>query len=283
MDWSDVRVFLAVARTGTLGAAARLLKTSHPTVGRRLRALEEATGQTLFQRTAEGFVLTDEGRSIFTLAEQMEENALALERRLAAGDRNLSGMVRLACADWFGGYVLPPVLAEFGEKYPAVEVEVLTSSRLFNLGRREADLAFRIVPFNNRDIIQRRLLDMPYGVYIAKDMPDPVVGDGEGQRLLTMDASLGTFPDTVWLQDRFPRADMVLRNNSRHVLAQMCANRLGISVLPRPVGDKVPNLRRLTGVGEPPMRGIWMGYHRDLRDLGRLRAFVDLVVKHIAA
>lgn len=282
MDWSDVRVFLAVARAGSLGAAARLLKSSHPTVGRRLKALEDATGQILFQRTADGYVLTDEGRSIFALAEQMEENALALERRLAGGLREPEGLVRLACADWFGGYVLPPVLREFSTQFPSVEVEILTSSRLFNLARREADLAFRIVPFNNRDIIQRRLLDMPYGAYIAKDVPDPVIGDGKGYRLLTMDASLGTFPDTLWLQDHFPRADIVLRSNNRHVQAQMCAQGLGITVLPRPVGDQVPNLRRLGGLDEPPMRSIWMGYHRDLRDLGRLRAFVDIVIARIA-
>ncbi len=83
MDWSDVRIFLAVVRAGTLGGAARALKLSHPTIGRRLQAFEEATGQTLFQRTSEGFVLTDEGAAVLPLAEQMEENALALERRLA--------------------------------------------------------------------------------------------------------------------------------------------------------------------------------------------------------
>ncbi|MEQ5776526.1 MULTISPECIES: LysR family transcriptional regulator [unclassified Thalassospira] len=282
MDWSDVRVFLAVARAGTLGAAARTLKISHPTAGRRLRALEEATGQVLFQRTAEGYILTDEGRSVFALAEQMEENALALERRLAGGRQEPEGIVRLSCADWFGGYVLPPVLKEFSEKYPAVEVEMLISARLYNLARREADLAFRIVPFNNRDIVQRRLLDMPYGVYIARNLPDPTVGDGEGQRLLTMDASTGSYPDTMWLQDRFPRAGIGLRSNNRHIQARMCASGLGIAVLPRPLGDQVPNLRQLGGMDEPPTRSIWMGYHRDLRDLGRLRAFVDLVVKHIA-
>ncbi|WP_245835192.1 LysR family transcriptional regulator [Thalassospira mesophila] len=105
MDWSDVRVFLAVARAGTLGAAARSLKISHPTAGRRLRALEDATGQVLFQRTAEGYILTDEGQSVFALAEQMEENALALERRLAGGAARtgrqgapvLCGLVRGVC------------------------------------------------------------------------------------------------------------------------------------------------------------------------------------------
>lgn len=76
MEWSDVRIFLAVARGGTLGAAARALGLSHPTIGRRLRALEEATGQILFQRTSDGFLLTEEGGAILGIAEQMEDSAL---------------------------------------------------------------------------------------------------------------------------------------------------------------------------------------------------------------
>src|ERR1051325_3208769 len=102
MDWSDVRIFLAVARSGTLGGAARSLRLSHPTVGRRLRALEEATGQTLLQRTAEGMILTEEGSAIIALAEQMEEGALALERRLAGQEQELRGSLRISSADWFG-------------------------------------------------------------------------------------------------------------------------------------------------------------------------------------
>ncbi len=102
MEWSDVRIFLAIARTGTLGAAARALHLSHPTVGRRLRALEQATGHTLFQRTADGFIPTEEGNAVIALAEQMEEGALAIERRLAGQEQDLQGTLRISSADWFG-------------------------------------------------------------------------------------------------------------------------------------------------------------------------------------
>jgi DNA-binding transcriptional LysR family regulator len=105
MEWSDVRVFLAVARSGALGGAARSLQTSHPTVSRRLRALEQAIGHTLFQRTADGLVLTDEGQGIVALAEQKEERALAMERRLAGQEQNLKGSLRISSADWVGAYV----------------------------------------------------------------------------------------------------------------------------------------------------------------------------------
>ncbi|WP_208247380.1 LysR family transcriptional regulator (plasmid) [Rhizobium sp. T1470] len=282
MEWSDIKIFLAVARASTLGGAARSLRLSHPTIGRRLRSLEEATGQTLFQRSADGFVLTDEGAAVLSLAEQMEESALTMERRLAGKEGKLEGLLRISSADWFGGYVLPPVVAAYRAAYPDVLVELLTGTRLFSLSHREADLVFRIVPFAEPDIVQRRLVTMRYGVYMRRDRVDPVIGDGSGFQLITMDASLGSFPDTAWLVDRFPNASVRLRSNSRHVQAHLCEEGLGLAVLPRPVGDRLAGLRRLELPDDPPEREIWMGYHRDLRRLGRLRAFVDMVVSILA-
>ena len=279
MDWSDVRIFLAVARKGTLGAAARSLGLSHPTMGRRLQAMEQSTGQVLFQRTTEGFVLTEEGTAILPLAEQMEDSALAMERRLAGQARKLEGTLKISSADWFGAYVLPPILEEYARTYPHVEIEVLTGTRLFNLAQREADIAFRIVPFDAPDIVQRRLRHMSYGVYIAEQLPDPEIGDGSSSRLIVMDTSTGAFPDIAWLQERFPRARVALKSNNRNVQARMCAAGLGIAVLPRPVGDQAAGVRRLDLGEEPPSREIWIGYHRDLRRLQRLRAFVDLATR----
>src|ERR1700678_568644 len=96
MEWGDLRIFLAIAREGTLGAAARKLGQTQPTMGRRLRALEAAVGLTLFQRTGDGFVLTDEGSAVLSHAERMEEDALALQRQLAGHSEQLEGLLRLS-------------------------------------------------------------------------------------------------------------------------------------------------------------------------------------------
>ncbi|MEF7615686.1 LysR family transcriptional regulator [Aquincola sp. MAHUQ-54] len=283
MEWSDIRIFLAVARSGTLGGAARSLQLSHPTIGRRLRALEQAVGHTLFQRTADGLVPTDEGAGIIALAEQMEEGALAMARRLEGREEKLQGRLRISCADWFGAYVLPAIIADYSRSYPHVDVEILTGTRLFNLAQREADIAFRIVPFEGPDVVQRRLVRLPYGVYIAEGSPDPVLGDGAGFRLIMHDTSTGHFPDIEWLKASFPKAWPLLSSNNRHVQARMCLRGIGIAVLPRVVGNHVQGLRRLQLADEPPSREIWMGYHRDLRRLNRLRAFIGVVSDHVEA
>ena len=99
LEWSDLRVFLAIAREGTLGAAGRKLGQTQPTMGRRLRALEAAVGQTLFHRTGEGFVLTGEGLSVLGHSERMEEEVLAFQRQLAGQEAQLRGMLRLSSSD----------------------------------------------------------------------------------------------------------------------------------------------------------------------------------------
>src|SRR3982751_3665360 len=120
VDWSDLRIFLAIAREGTLGAAARKIGQTQPTMGRRLRALEQSLGQTLFQRTADGFVRT-------------EEEALALVRRASGAETQLDGLLRLSASDWFGTVILSPVIAAFGKRHPKVTVELLTDARLYSL------------------------------------------------------------------------------------------------------------------------------------------------------
>ena len=99
LEWSDVRIFLAIVCSGTLGAAARMIGQTQPTMGRRLRALEESLGHVLFQRTRDGFVLTDEGAAVLSYAERMEEEALSFTRALAGQDAKLTGVLRVSSSD----------------------------------------------------------------------------------------------------------------------------------------------------------------------------------------
>ncbi|HWU75155.1 MAG TPA: LysR family transcriptional regulator [Rhodanobacter sp.] len=282
MEWSDLRVFLAIAREGTLGAAARKLGQTQPTMGRRLQALEHAVGHKLFQRTPEGFVLTDEGSAVLSHAERIEEEAIAFQRQLAGQERHLDGMLRITASDWFAEHVLTPVIAEFAREYPRITIELLTDTRFLSLSRREADLAFRIKPFDEPDIVSRKLLQLPYGVYAAIDHPLPNAGDGQGARLITMDSALGGMPDVAWLQRMLPHARVAFRSNARAVQAQMCVRGAGVAVLPRPLGDAIAGLQRIDLGEEPPTRDTWIGYHRDMRRLARLRALLNKVVARLA-
>jgi DNA-binding transcriptional LysR family regulator len=282
VEWSDLRIFLAIAREGTLGAAARKLGQSQPTMGRRLRALEQDVGHTLFQRTGEGFILTDEGSAMLSHAERIEEEVLAIQRQLSGQDRQLEGAIRLSSSDWFGTHMLTPILAEFANLHPRVVVELVTSAQHFSLPRREADMVFRIRPFDDPDVISRRLLRIPYGVYIKSGLEHPRAGNGGGTPLITMDTALATLPDAVWLKRMLPNAHVVSRSNNRDVQGRMCAQGAGVAVLPRPLGDALPGVEWIDLGEKPPDRDTWVGYHRDMRRLARLRALLDLVIERLA-
>ena len=280
MNWDDVQVFLAIARHGTLGAAGRALQQSQPTMGRRLKALEHSLGHTLFQRTSEGFVLTEEGAAVLRHAEGMEAQALSFSRQLDGADQQLEGALRVSTSDWFGLHVLAPLCAAFTHHHPRVSIELLTDARLFSLARREADLVARIVPFDEPDVIQRRLMHVPYALYQQRgaDMPT----DGADVRLITMDLGFSEMPDAAWLREAFPSARIAFRSNNRHVQAVACASGAGLAVLPCPLGDSHPGLQRLESTPAPPGRDVWLGYHRDLRRVPRLRALVEMLMQALS-
>ncbi len=284
MEWSDIRVFLAIARTGTLMAAARQTGLSQPTMGRRLKALEASLSLTLFQRTSDGFVLTAEGESVLGHAERMEEQALAFQRELAgSAQQQLEGSLRLSSSDWFGVHVLSPVLAGFLKRHPGVGIELLTDARLLNLARREADLVFRIQPFDEPYILQRKLMHMDYALYAAAGQPHPVAGDGEGSALVTLDSAYRDFPDAAWLRRMLPKARTAFGSNNREAQARLCAAGVGLAVLPIALGAQTPGLERVELGEPPPGRDVWLGYHRDLRRLARLRALVDATIEALAS
>lgn len=251
-------------------------------MGRRLRTLEESLGRQLFQRTSDGFVLTEDGTVLLAHAERIEDEALSAERHLSGEDHALGGSLRVSCSEWFGTFVLAPVFASFAEMYPQMTLELLTDSRLYSLSRREADLAFRIKSFAEADVVSRKLLHIPYALYGAKGARTPRLGDGEGFRLVTMDSAFAEMPDATWLKRVLPRAQVCFRSNNREVQARLCQLGAGLAVLPCPLAEGLGGLRRMDLGETPPGRDTYVGYHRDLRRMSRLRALLDFVIDELA-
>ena len=281
MDWQDLRIFLAVARARTLSGAAARLGVSQPTMGRRIRALEQSTGQKLLQRGPEGFQLTDEGAAVLLHAERMEEEALAIERQLAGQGADLQGLLRVSCSDWFGLHVLSPVIAEFVARHPGVRIDLITDARFLDLDRREADLVFRIRPSDSPGVVQRQLMHMSYALYGPAGMSKPAAGDKANIRLITLNTALEDLPDVHWLRNMFPSGTFTLGSNNRDVQARLCGLGAGFAVLPTLLGDHFPGIERHDLEPPPPGRDVWFAYHQDLRGLARLRAFLDLVIEKL--
>jgi DNA-binding transcriptional LysR family regulator len=157
------------------------------------------------------------GAAVLWHAEHIEEEALAFERRLRGQDQRLDSTLRLSCSYWFGVHLLAPVIAEFAIAQPNVVVELLTDARLYSRPRREADLVFPIRPFDEPEVIARRLVHISYGIYLKIGLAPPGLGNGAGTDLITMDTAFGGMPDAVWLSRVLLKARIAARNNNREV------------------------------------------------------------------
>lgn len=283
LDWDDLRFFLAVARGGNLSSAARALGVAQPTVGRRVSALQVRLGTRLFERTSDGHALTPSGRAVLRLVENVEAQALAVERFATGRDVGLSGVVRLTTTEWFARQVVAPLLGRFAERHPDIVVEVLADVRLYSLARREADLALRLGAFPERDVLRRKLARVAFGVYatpayLSRHGPWATDGVRESHHLVEMVDGQGTpFPDSAWLKALAPSARVAARTTSRDGQAALASAGLGVTTLPRHLGDHVATLRRISTPAAPPPKDLWLGVHRQARSTPRVRALVEFL------
>lgn len=280
LEWDDLRSFLAIARHGNLSAAARALKVTQTTMGRRLEALHGRSGARLLQRTPTGFVLTSAGELVLGAVERMEAEALAVERAISGEDVRLAGRVRIATVEAFGARILTPILARLQSRHPGIVVELDTDTRSISLSRREADIAVRLAEFQQHDVVVRRAGQMAFGVYAtpgylaARGAPDFAAG-APGHARITLQEDLLTLPEGRWFTALTSSAETVFLANSRD--AQLCAAQsgLGLVCLPRYLLDDVAGLDRLRTPEPAPSRGIWVGVHADTRHTARIQAVLE--------
>jgi DNA-binding transcriptional LysR family regulator len=144
MDWDDLRVFLAVARAESLSGAGRALRIDAATVGRRIARLEDAIKASLFAKGPQGYALTESGQRLLGHAEHVETAMQGAAEALTGATGELSGQIRIGAPDGCANYLLPPVLAQMAQDHPGLEVQVVALPRVFNLSKREADMAIGV-------------------------------------------------------------------------------------------------------------------------------------------
>ena len=167
IEWDDLRYVLAVADAGSLAGAARNLGVNHTTVLRRVGAFEKRLGLRLFERLPTGYVLTAGGEELIAAARHIDDTVTALERKLAGQDLRLSGAVRVTTTDTLMASILPEILAEFRAAHPGIQVEVALSNLMFNLTKRDADVAIRPANDPPETLVGRRIAKIAFAIYAS--------------------------------------------------------------------------------------------------------------------
>ena len=180
MDWGDLKFVLTVARERTLAAAGRKLRVDPTTVGRRVLAIEEQLGVRLFDRTGEGYLMTNAGRIATRHAEKVEGIVGSLEQQIEGADRRVEGPVRITALDALFDALLIPALPAFIARYPGLELTLSSSFDTIDLSKREADIAIRPSKPVEPDFIGRKLGRAAMAVYAARhasfSSPPPLIG-----------------------------------------------------------------------------------------------------------
>lgn len=283
-DWNDLRAFLAVARTGTIAAAASSLQVDATTIGRRLRRLESRLGATLFEQTREGQTLTEAGEALLVRVEAMARAVEDIDEAAAGG--GLSGTLRISVSEGFGSAFLAPRIGRFAACHPGLTIDLVANSGFLSPSRREADIAVMLSRPTSGPVLTQKLSDYALGLYASatylegapflRTPTDLLVG----HRLVGYVPELIYAPELRYLDDVLSGLAAKLRSSSIVAQHALVASGAGIGVLPCFMAEGDPALRRVLPERHI-LRSFWLVTHRDTQGLARVRAGKEWLIETV--
>lgn len=283
-DWSDLQVFLAIARAGQITRAGAALGIDPTTTSRRLRRLEVRLGAALFEQTREGQVLTEAGEALMVKVEAMAQAAMTIEEpALPGGTGQLTGTLRISASEGFGSWFLAAHVPDFVRAHPALTLDLVANSGFLSLSKREADIAVMLSRPKAGPVIARKLSDYSLRLYASRAYLDHAGLPQAPTDLLKGFSLVGYIPDLLYapelryLDELQTGLAPTLRSSSINAQHHLIAAGAGVGVLPCFMGDAdgalVPVLpeRRIT-------RSFWLVTHKDTHQLARVRAGRDWIL-----
>lgn len=282
MDWDDLRVFLAVARRESLSAAGKALRIDPATVGRRISRLEDSLGARLFVKSPQGYALTETGARLVPRAEAAEAALRGLDEA-AETPEGLTGQIRLGAPDGCANYLLPQVLAQICDRHPGLEVQLVALPRVFNLSKREADMAIGVSRPEAGRLVVQKLTDYRLHLaasrhYLAAHPPIASRGDLKAHRLV------GYIPDMIFDKELDYLAELglaapPLASNSVSVQLNFLRAGAGVGVVHDFALPAAPDLQRILPDDISLTRSFWLIRHADDARVPRLTRFAEDLVR----
>lgn len=276
-NWDQMPFFLAVARTGSLRAAADTMGATHATVRRHIEGLETAYGVQLFRRSRQGLTLTAAGETLLPEAEEAEVLLTRARNSLQGLDREASGRIRLSVDPMTGHLLLAPILAEFCRIYPQIDLQITLTFDIESISKLETDVAIRHAAKITDDVIARKLQPLPIGIYASQSYLDNVFDTAGRQGAGLTFVGYGPFPElTRWITaSPFPKAAVRHEVSDPEMHLHLVRAGAGMSFLASWCADRFPELQRVPGTALDETRSTWVVYHEDLRRIRRVRIFID--------
>lgn len=279
MKWDDLKILSAVGRLGSFSAAAKELGINHSSVSRRMRELENHSGQRLFERLPNGMLLTAAGEELFSAAKRMAEVTDTIERQIFGKDTQLRGVIRFATLDATAQKIMPSIQT-FLARYPNIELELIVSQQLANLSRREADVVLRATNTPPETYIGRRVAKHVFPIYASPQLFDSY----------HTNTPLDEFPWIAWedgftrhwMDKHIPNARVVYRANTAFGIVEAIKAGIGVAHYASFGGDLDPNLVRLRPPDPDLDLDLWLLIHPDQRRSARISTFMKFMADELA-
>ncbi|MEM7243636.1 MAG: LysR family transcriptional regulator [Pseudomonadota bacterium] len=282
LNWEDLKVFLAIARAGTLRGAADQMKANHSTLTRRLGLMEEQLGSRLFDRSKQGFVLTQIGEDLLPYAERVEEEMTAASRLIVGKDSEPSGTVYVTLPHGLAMTSIMDDIAAFSDRYKDISLNMYFTNDIADLSRHEADVSLRVSYDVSDDVVGRKLVDMSQAAYCTPDYAKRIKDNaGKGLHFIGWHEPEGALSADWLKQSYYPKATLRHRVSELVPLITLAASGLGMAYLACNLGDRAHGLIRAPFQQPLAYRSLWLLLHRDLRNTARVRLFVDFLAERI--
>lgn len=286
-DWNDLRHFLAIARNGSIGAAAKALKVNQSTVQRRLRALEVALNCVLAERLSSGYRLTRHGQELLAYAEHVEASVNALQRRSAALDNRVTGHVKLTSFVTVGQRLIRSgFLDRFHSDHPGITVELMLDQRPLDLANGEADIAIRGGNRIGNALVGRKIAEVPWAIYASRDFverhgrPSTPADIGDFSVIEFVD-EIEALPAARWMSSHAPRARVAARCSNVPSVHVAVTSGAGIAPLPAVYAAQDKDLVCVLGPLSELNYPLFLLAHRDLRGTPRVSAVFDYCLREL--
>ena len=272
MDWDDLKIFLAIARRGSVRGAAEELKVNQSTVSRRIAAFEKRIDTILFEKLPSGYVITEAGEKILDNAEQIEEQVFAIDRNLFSQKDELSGSLKVAMAVPLASNMLMPDISRFTKIYPGIRLDLAISANPTNLSKRETDVAIRVIKIGDSPppyLVGRKVVTYATSTYVARSRMNKGniwIGNSEDEK------------NPQWLKDSvLPNLKIGHSIDNLITVVEAVKAGMGMAILPCCFADLEEDLIRVPSAKVQPGREIWILTHIDLKNTPRVRVFLDFI------
>lgn len=281
LDWSALRVVLNINREGSMVKAARLLKTSQPTLSRQLAKVEQDLGVKLFERRQGKLVATEAGLAVSDQAQRIEQQLLGLEDTLRSMDNEMSGLIRISAPTQLLPYSLGDVLVEFQQTYPDITLDIKVSEMMADFASGDVDVVFRAEENPKPSLWGYRIAQLTLRFFGHEDLlakygatTEEITQARHVPLVIHNGVVMSSESETL---RRFPHGRIVMRTDNLETSATFVQRGLGIARLPDIIGRDLPGVKAIDALSSQTQRNLWVLTHQDLRDVKRIRRFIEFV------